>query len=166
MQLHGYSIIEGKPTTDSAGTLEATNPKTGETLATTFQLATADDVRRAGDAAAAAMPAFEQADRAAFLRAIADEIEAIGDTLLDRYCEETALPRGRAEGERGRTCGQLRNFAAQIEAGDWNRPTTEAAQPNRTPLPKPALHLHYIAVGPVAVFSPVNFPLAYGVAGG
>ena len=49
--------------------------------------------------------------KAAFLHAIADEILALDDELIQTYCSETGLPEGRAKGERGRTVFQLRSFA-------------------------------------------------------
>src|SRR6185312_7313969 len=38
--------------------------------------------------------------------------------------------------------------------------------PDRTPVPRPDLRRHHVAVGPVAVFGASNFPLAFSVAGG
>ena len=52
--------------------------------------------------------------RASFLDAIADEILNLGDDLIDIYCRETGLPKGRAMGERGRTIFQLQLFAKTI----------------------------------------------------
>src|SRR5262245_18631569 len=49
--------------------------------------------------------------RAAFLERIAAEIEA-SDELIEAAHVETALPKPRLAGERGRTAGQLRMFAA------------------------------------------------------
>ncbi|MEM8873806.1 MAG: aldehyde dehydrogenase (NADP(+)) [Planctomycetota bacterium] len=153
--MHGHSIIEGQPTSAGGDTFTATNPATGDALPTTFVYATADDVDRACMSAADVFAAFQRAERAPFLRAIADKIEALGDELLERFTAETALPRGRAEGECARTCGQLRNFADQIERDDWNSPIKQGNLSRR-----------YVGIGPVAVFGPANFPLAYGVAGG
>ena len=56
-------------------------------------------------------------DRAAFLNAIADEIEARADAITQIGTQETGLPEGRLQGERGRTVGQLRLFASHILAG-------------------------------------------------
>ena len=49
-------------------------------------------------------------ERAAFLEAIADEIEARGAEITAIGTSETGLPEARLEGERGRTTGQLRLF--------------------------------------------------------
>ncbi|MFT5102871.1 MAG: alpha-ketoglutaric semialdehyde dehydrogenase [Candidatus Latescibacterota bacterium] len=96
--------------------------------------------------------------RAAFLNAIAEEILALGDLLLDTYVMESGLPKGRAEGERGRTMGQLRMFADLISKEDWREPSVQSdGEKTRKML---------IPIGPVAVFGASNFPLAYSTAGG
>ena len=91
---------------------------------------------------------------------------ALGDALLERAALETALPRGRLEGERARTCGQLRLFAEVVRRGDWLAVRIDPAQPERQPLPRPDLRLRKIALGPIAVFGASNFPLAFSAAGG
>ncbi|WP_445682283.1 aldehyde dehydrogenase (NADP(+)) [Radicibacter daui] len=107
-----------------------------------------------------------RAKRAGFLRAIADEIEARGEALTAMGSSETGLPAGRLEGERGRTTGQLRLFAAHIEKGDYLDHRHDPALPDRRPLPRPDLHLLQRPIGPVAVFGASNFPLAFSTAGG
>ena len=57
--------------------------------------------------------------RADFMRAIAAEIEALGDELLNTAHEETNLPLARLTGERARTMFQLSSYAAAPETGDW-----------------------------------------------
>lgn len=47
------------------------------------------------------------------------KIIAIDDGLIDRAVQESGLPRGRIEGERGRTVGQLRPFAEVVRDGEW-----------------------------------------------
>ena len=67
-----------------------------------------DRIDRAGNlagAAAIALGALSGKAKAEFLRAIADQIEAIGDSLVERATAETGLPEARILGERGRTCG-------------------------------------------------------------
>jgi len=127
------------------------------------------DVASACAAAEAAFDAYRDAPleaRAAFLERIADEIMALGDELIVTAMAETHLPRGRLEGERGRTCGQLRLFAAEVRAGKFLDLRHDPAQPARTPLPRADLRLRNIPLGPVAVFGASNFPLAFSVAGG
>ena len=79
---------------------------------------------------------------------------------------ESGLPRGRIEGERGRTVGQLRLFASVVRDGLWLDARIDPAQPERKPMPRSDLRLRNIAIGPVAVFGASNFPLAFSVAGG
>ncbi|SMO96360.1 aldehyde dehydrogenase (NADP(+)) [Paracoccus laeviglucosivorans] len=105
-------------------------------------------------------------DRAAFLDAIADEIEARGPALTEIGSQETGLPAARLEGERGRTTGQLRLFADHIRKGDYLDRRHDSALPDRQPLPRPDLRLIQRPIGPVAVFGASNFPLAFSVAGG
>ncbi|WP_452039075.1 aldehyde dehydrogenase family protein, partial [Aidingimonas halophila] len=105
-------------------------------------------------------------DRATFLETIASEIEAIGDQLTERGVAETGLPEARLQGERGRTCGQLRLFANVVRAGEWLDVRIDPALPDREPMPRVDLRQRHIALGPVAVFGASNFPLAFSVAGG
>ncbi|WP_224750044.1 aldehyde dehydrogenase family protein, partial [Halomonas sp. ML-15] len=80
------------------------------------------EVERACVLAEAAFASYRETSleaRASFLETIAAEIEAIGDDLTQRGMAETGLPQARLEGERGRTCGQLRLFAAVVRAGEW-----------------------------------------------
>lgn len=105
-------------------------------------------------------------EKAAFLNAIADEILALDDTLIQMYCSESGLPEGRAKGERGRTIGQLRAFATLIEEGSWVDATIDTAIPDREPLPKVDLRKMMVPLGPVVVFGASNFPLAFSTAGG
>jgi NADP-dependent aldehyde dehydrogenase len=57
-------------------------------------------------------------------------------------------------------------FADELDRPGWNRSVRIDADPTRQPLPRPALRIRYVAIGPVAVFGPANFPLAFTVAGG
>lgn len=107
-----------------------------------------------------------RADRAAFLNAIADEIEARAAAITQIGTEETGLPEARLNGERGRTTGQLRLFADHILAGDYLDRRHDAALPDRQPLPRPDLKMIQRPIGPVAVFGASNFPLAFSTAGG
>jgi NADP-dependent aldehyde dehydrogenase len=105
-------------------------------------------------------------EKAAFLNAIADGILALDDTLIQMYCSESGLPEGRAKGERGRTMGQLKAFAALLEEGSWVDATIDTAIPDRTPAPKLDLRKMLVPLGPVVVFGASNFPLAFSTAGG
>ena len=125
-----------------------------------------DRAAQAAEAAFAGYGALPRAARAAFLRRIAEEIEARGGAITEIGSAETGLPPARLEGERGRTVGQLRLFAEHIEKGDYLDRRHDAALPDRAPMPRPDLRMIQHPVGPVAVFGASNFPLAFSVAGG
>ncbi|WP_137845490.1 aldehyde dehydrogenase (NADP(+)) [Microbacterium sp. 2FI] len=119
-------------------------------------------------AAAAAAPvwrASSASQRASWLRAAADGLEAHIDELVGIADEETRLGEVRLRGEVGRTTGQLRLFAAAVEEGSYLELTIDDADPSATP-PRPELRRTLTGVGPVAVFSASNFPFAFSVAGG
>jgi NADP-dependent aldehyde dehydrogenase len=61
---------------------------------------------------------------------------------------------------------QLKLFAALIREGSWVSARIDRAIPDRKPAPKPDIRRMLIPIGPVAVFSASNFPLAFSVAGG
>lgn len=105
-------------------------------------------------------------DRAAFLNAIADEIEARADAITEIGTSETGLPEARLRGERERTTGRLRLFAAHILKGDYLDRRHDDALLDRAPLPRPDLKMVQRPIGPVAVFGASNFPLAFSTAGG
>lgn len=107
-----------------------------------------------------------RADRAAFLNAIADEIEARAEAITEIGSQESGLPEMRLNGERGRTTGQLRLFAAHILEGDYLERRHDKALPDREPLPRSDLRMIQRPIGPVAVFGASNFPLAFSTAGG
>ena len=96
-------------------------------------------VDRAVEGAASAYVIYKMFDfdqRAAFIEDVADEIEALGDELLETCHRETGLGIPRLTGERGRTCGQLRAFAALVREGSWQQARIDTAIPDRTPIPK------------------------------
>jgi len=149
-------------------TYRALDAATGANLEPLFHTATLADVDRACELAARAFDAFRETDieeRARFLEGIADNITGIGDELIVRAMAETGLPRPRLEGERARTVGQLRLFAAVIRQGSWLALRIDTAQSERMPR-RPDLRLRKIPIGPVAIFGASNFPLAFSVAGG
>ncbi|NNU80113.1 aldehyde dehydrogenase (NADP(+)) [Halovulum dunhuangense] len=134
-----------------------------------FSVGSVELVDRACEAAEAAFDAYaatSRAERADFLDRIATEIEARGADITAIGTAETGLPAARLDGERGRTCGQLRLFATHIRKGDYLDRRHDPAQPDRAPLPRPDLRMIQRPVGPVAVFGASNFPLAFSTAGG
>ncbi|WP_336965749.1 aldehyde dehydrogenase (NADP(+)) [Sphingobium aquiterrae] len=163
------AILVGAAEETSGEAYRAVDPATGLAIDPEFQAAGPEHVARACALADAAFPIFSETGleaRAAFLEAIADAILAIGDALIVRAMAESGLPRARLEGERGRTVGQLRMFAAHVRKGEWIDATIDTALPDRAPLPRPDLRRRHVALGPVAVFGASNFPLAFSVAGG
>ena len=131
--------------------------------------ASTNEVNQAAELASEAFKTYSKisgAKKAVFLRAIAEEIEALGDELLQVYSSESGLPNGRAMGERGRTLGQLRAFANHVEEGNWVDASIDTAQPDRQPMPKVDLRKMNIPLGPVVVFGASNFPFAFSTAGG
>ncbi|MBX2916649.1 MAG: aldehyde dehydrogenase (NADP(+)) [Cyclobacteriaceae bacterium] len=109
---------------------------------------------------------FSGKQKATFLRAIADEIEALGAELVSTAMRETNLPEARIINERGRTTGHCRMFADLVEEGSWVDARVDTALPNRMPAPKPDMRKMLVPIGPVVVFGAANFPLAYSTAGG
>lgn len=125
-------------------------------------------IARVMAAAQAAFQPFRAAGalrRAAFLHAIADQIEALGDTLLDAAHAETHLPLPRLRAERARTCLQLRSYADAAAQGHGLDLRIDRADPDRHP-PRPELRKMNVPIGPVVVFGASNFPFAYSTAGG
>lgn len=135
----------------------------------TYSVGTPEHVNAAAQAAEDAFWSYgysSRAERAKFLNAIADEIEARADAVTEIGTSETGLPEARLQGERGRTTGQLRLFASHILAGDYLDRRHDAAMPDRAPLPRPDMKMVQRPIGPVAVFGASNFPLAFSTAGG
>lgn len=169
MQESGYQFIGYRRSTDSAVTFQALNPATGQPLPGLFYSASVGEADQAMQLAAKAFEVYQHASgktKAAFLQAIADEILALGDALIQRAMAETALPQARLEGERGRTVGQLRLFAQYLEEGSWVEARIDPALPERQPIPRSDIRNMLTPLGPVVVFGASNFPLAFSTAGG
>ncbi len=103
---------------------------------------------------------------AAFLNEMAKQIDQIRDRLIPTAAKESHLPEGRITGELGRTLGQIKLFADQVEEGSWIEATIDHADPDRKPAPKPDIRRMLRPLGPVVVFGASNFPLAFSTAGG
>lgn len=108
---------------------------------------------------------FSLAQRAAFMKAIALELENCGDDLIHTAMSETNLPEVRLRGERARTIFQLNSYAEACQKGDWLEARIDTAIPDKTP-PKPDIRKMLVPLGPVVVFGASNFPFAYSTAGG
>ena len=169
MAITGSMLIGGEEVTGTRGTMRAANPVTGAELEPAFGGGTLGDVDRACELAERDFDAFRSAPldkRAQLLEAIAQGLMDLGDELIERAMAESGLPRPRLEGERGRTCGQLKLFASLVREGRFLNVVVDTALPDRKPLPRSDLRSRKIPVGPVAVFGASNFPLAFSVAGG
>lgn len=163
------SFLVGARTVKRATTFTAFDPSRNATLEPPFSIATADDVAEACRLADLAFDPFRATspeDRARFLEAIADQVEAIGEALLSRAMQETGLPGARLSGERDRTTAQLRLFAQVLREGRSAGIVFDLPLPERQPVPRPDLRQRRIGLGPVAVFGASNFPLAFSVGGG
>ncbi|MFJ4056711.1 aldehyde dehydrogenase (NADP(+)) [Pseudomonas sp. NPDC089743] len=169
MPLTGNLLIGQTPVTGSREAIRAIDPATGQALEPAYLGASDEHVAQACALAWAAFDAYRETtleQRAQFLETIATQIEALGEPLIDRAVAESGLPKARIQGERGRTCTQLRTFARVVRAGEWLDVRVDSALPERQPLPRADLRQRQVALGPVAVFGASNFPLAFSVAGG
>src|SRR6056297_2037466 len=167
--IEGVNFIGKTASKKNSKTIEAFAPSSGKPLPEAFHIATEDELNKAVQKADDAFDSYSRLPgktKAAFLEAIADEIMALGDTLIKRATAESGLPNGRFEGERGRTVNQLRMFADLLREGSWVDARIDTAEPDREPIPKADIRNMLVALGPVAVFGASNFPLAFSTAGG
>ena len=110
---HGKQLVAGQWVAGDA--TFTSEPAHGASHA--FSVGTADQVDTACRAAEEAFWSYgysSRAERAAFLRAAASQIEALGDDISAMGMKETGLPEARLEGERGRTVAQIQLFADHI----------------------------------------------------
>ncbi len=169
MTITGENLIAGTASAEGGVRFRGVDPRTHVEIEPSFTEATAPEVDRAVARSKSAFETYGRSTasaRSAFLRAIADELIALGSELIDRAHLETALPIGRLEGERVRTVGQLRLFATLLDEGSWVDARIDRGDATRTPVPRPDLRRMLVPIGPVAVFGASNFPFAFSVAGG
>src|ERR1700733_10067085 len=139
MPITGELLIGSEIVPGLDGVARAYNPATGEQLEPKFGGATLDDVDKACSLAGAAFDTYRESSlvtRAQLLETIAQGIMDLGDELVERVMAESGLPRPRVEGERARTCGQLRLFASLIREGRFLAATLDHPLPERKPLPR------------------------------
>ena len=147
----------------ASGTFQAENPTQGSRFGPHFPISAWADCDTALTAAAEAARhlATLPAERlATFLDDFAVRIEAGRETIVATAHAETALPvKPRlADVELPRTTDQLRQAAKAAREGSWALPTIDSKANIRSLL---------LPIGPVAVFGPNNFPLAFNsVSGG
>lgn len=169
VQIDGKQLIGFEQSAKGKDTFNSFNPATAIDRHDIFFKATESEVNLACEKAAQAFQVYRKKsgiEKASFLESIAEEIKAVGDQLVETCCEETALPKPRVEGERGRTINQLLMFASMLREGSWLDARIETADPQRMPVPKPDIRYMHVGLGPVVVFGASNFPLAFSVAGG
>lgn len=163
------NIIGFEFSSEGSDGFKSYNPSSASDNNFTFKKATEAEVNRAAQKAESAFSVYSRKtgqQKADFLEAIANGILETGTFLIETCTSETGLPAARIEGERGRTVGQLRLFAALLRDGSWVDARIDTALPDRQPLPRPDLRSMHVALGPVVVFGASNFPLAFSVAGG
>jgi alpha-ketoglutaric semialdehyde dehydrogenase len=168
-QIKGEMIIGRSTVSGKEGTVKAIDPSRNEQIEPAFGLASQAELDLAAKLAWEAFDTYRETTpdvRAKFLETIADRIMDLGPALVERAMQESGLPQARLEGERGRTCNQLRLFAKVVREGRYLSATLDSALPDRAPAPRPDIRLRKIGLGPVAVFGASNFPLAFSVAGG
>ncbi len=161
----GKQFINGQRVSSGAAELVSIDAGSGKPLPYTFYQATPEEADRAAEAADEAFYAYSTlplSQRARFLEAIAEQIEALGEDFISIVCEESGLPAARIAGERARTANQMRMFAASVRDGSFLGVRIDTFEGTG----KPALRQMNIGIGPVAVFGASNFPLAFSTAGG
>jgi 2,5-dioxopentanoate dehydrogenase len=169
VELNGRSLIGFSRGQQSSDKFYAVNPASGERLGPMFLGASAAEADHAAELAGVAFEQYSRLPgkrRAAFLRTIAENIEALGEALVERAIAETGLSADRIRSERDRTRDQLRLFADVVEEGSWVDARIDRADAARKPLPKPDVRSMLRPLGPVVVFGASNFPLAFSAAGG
>lgn len=165
----GQQFIASERSAKGASLIHSYNAATGEQHLVAFHQATPEELNKAVNAALSAYAEFRQTSpekRAAFLDAIADEIDALDDGFIAEVSRETALSVIRLQGERGRTSVQMRLFAQILRRGDFLGARIDEALPDRLPMARVDLRQMKIGLGPVGVFGASNFPMAFSVAGG
>jgi NADP-dependent aldehyde dehydrogenase len=165
----GGNLIGRRDSRRGRLTFTSSDPRTGRAGAVSFHEATETELADAAALAARAFAAWRPSaarDRAALLRAAAARLEAARETIVSTADAETGLGPARLSGELDRTTFQLRAFAEMVEEGSYVEAIISAADPTAKPAPRPDVRRMLVPIGPVAVFTPSNFPLAFGVAGG
>ncbi|HEX7450409.1 MAG TPA: aldehyde dehydrogenase (NADP(+)) [Pirellulales bacterium] len=147
----------------STGTFQAENPATKTPLDERYPISSWADCETAlavAEQAAHQLRTISPDAIAGFLRRYAERIEARGSELCETAHLETGYPvKPRlAEVELPRTTAQLRQAADAASDGSWCLATIDT---------RSGIRSCYLPLGPVCVFGPNNFPLAFGsISGG
>ncbi|HEX5442563.1 MAG TPA: aldehyde dehydrogenase (NADP(+)) [Pirellulales bacterium] len=162
-QIQRVLLAGGWQPAQASGTFQAENPATKTPLDEPYPISSWADCETA-------LKAAEQAARqlrttppdtiAAFLRRYAERIEARAAELCETAHRETGYPvKPRlADVELPRTTTQLRQAADAARDGSWRLATIDT---------RSGIRSCYLPLGPICVFGPNNFPLAFGsISGG
>ncbi|MBI2193479.1 MAG: aldehyde dehydrogenase (NADP(+)) [Planctomycetes bacterium] len=147
----------------SGAYFQASDPKAKQKLPARYPVSPwleVEEALRAARRAFDGLCGLSSERRAQFLERLADRIEARRVEIVELAQRETALPREPRlnTAELPRTTSQIRQAAAAAREGFWTLPTIDAKNNVRS---------MYRPLGPVCVFGPNNFPLAFNsVAGG
>ncbi len=144
------------------GTFQADNPAEKKPLSDAFPVSTWQDIDEALSAAHVAFREMRQmaVDRLElFLNLFAHLLEENAQPLCELAHQETGLPVSPRllDVELPRTVNQLKLAAQAAGEGSWRVPTIDT---------KANIRSYYAGIGPVAVFGPNNFPLAFNGASG
>lgn len=161
-----HPILIGGEWTEAEGTdrFQAVEPSTGESIEEWYPVSARADIERAVEAgveAARILAGLPDETRARFLERYAERIEARKDEITALAHRETALPLSPrlADVELPRTTNQLRLAAAAARDGSWAQPTIDTRHGIRS--------IFGPLGGPVVIFGPNNFPLAFNsISGG
>ena len=150
-------------------TFQAVDPTTGAGFGDAIaemSKAEVDSLITKAAATAKDFAATSPAKRAAILRAIAAQVEASREKLIEVTMRETALPNGRLTGELSRTVFQLEQFAKMVESGTHYQAVIDLPDANWVPAARPDIRKANQALGLVGIFAASNFPFAFSVIGG
>ena len=167
--MHAVNTLTGRPTEPvliagawrtaaTVSSFRAVDPTTGQEREQLWPVSSWSDVDAALDAAgatAAELARLPGERIAVFLERYAERLAARGQELVAVSHAETGLaiePR-LANVELPRTLNQLRQAAAAAREGTWRMAMIDSARNIRSAA---------FGLGPVIVFPPANFPLAYG----
>jgi betaine-aldehyde dehydrogenase len=143
-----------------AGTFEVVSGATGAVLASSPQ-ATAEHVEAAAAGAAAAFKTWSRvapAERAGWLRKLADELERRKDDVASVEAAHTSKPFREAQGDVDDACAAFRYCATHADA--LGAGTLFATAPTGMPAAEFAgSSIRYESVGVVGAICPFNFPL-------
>lgn len=147
----------------ASGTFQAENPATKTPLNEVYPISSWADCEKAlaaAECAARELRSMSPDKIAGFLDRYATRIEARAAELCETAHLETGYPvKPRlADVELPRTTAQLRQAAEAARDGSWRMATIDT---------RSGIRSCYTALGPVCVFGPNNFPLAFGsISGG